>query len=222
MRFLGHMRDKQKARRTRDGPSVFQFTSIHYIANDYIVTMATDSSSIRPLSESDSLVELTELLHRAYRPLAEMGLRYLATHQDMETTKRRISGGQCSVAVRGGRIIGTVTYYPPEGKGGSLWLDRGDLASFGQLAVDPAEQGAGIGRRLIALVETQAARDRANEIALDTSIHAKHLIDWYTRLGYREVERVQWAVTNYPSVVLSKPVRASRHDNDDTADAVHR
>ena len=36
--------------------------------------------SIRPAADSDIAV-LTELLHRAYRPLAEQGMRYVASYQ---------------------------------------------------------------------------------------------------------------------------------------------
>ena len=52
--------------------------------------------------------------------------------------------------------------------------------------------------------ETCAERDGAAELALDTAEPARHLIDWYTRLGYRFIEYAQWDVTNYRSVVMSK------------------
>ena len=57
---------------------------------------------IRPIEPGDSIAELTELLHRAYAPLAELGFQYVACHQTEETTRRRIASGECHVAVAGG------------------------------------------------------------------------------------------------------------------------
>jgi len=160
--------------------------------------------SIRPLADSDSIEELTELLHRSYKILADMGLRYLATHQDSETTRKRISYGECFVAEYRGKIIGTVCFFMPEVLGGSPWLKRDDVCDFGQLAVDPDYQGKGIGAMLVKFVENLARSRGLAEICLDTSEHATHLIDWYTRLGYRFIEYVDWDITNYRSVILSK------------------
>ncbi|MCE2503456.1 MAG: hypothetical protein J4G05_05320 [Chlorobi bacterium] len=46
-----------------------------------------DALVIRPISKDNSLEKLTDLLHRAYKPLAEMGLLYFATHQTTEQTQ---------------------------------------------------------------------------------------------------------------------------------------
>jgi hypothetical protein len=43
--------------------------------------VSSSTYSIRPLRDDDSISDLTALLHRAYKPLLDMGLRYLATHQ---------------------------------------------------------------------------------------------------------------------------------------------
>jgi ribosomal protein S18 acetylase RimI-like enzyme len=104
--------------------------------------------------------------------------------------------------------VGTITYYTCARTCGSPWLDRPDVAHFGQLAVDPAVQGRGLGTRLIATAEARARCDGAREIALDTAESAGHLIAWYERLGYRFVEYVDWGVTNYRSVVMSKRLTA--------------
>lgn len=162
--------------------------------------------SIRPFEKSDSIELLTDLLHRAYQPLAEMGLRFLATHQDFEMTSRRVETGTCLLAVVDGRIVGTITYYDPDHTKGSPWLDRDDIAHFGQLAVEHEFQGRGIGCLLIDRAEAIARERGVSELALDTAEPAKHLIEWYTRLGYRFIEYVQWEVTNYRSVVMSKKI----------------
>ena len=64
--------------------------------------------------------------------------------------------------------------------------DRGDgLAYLGMLAVDPARQAAGLGRRLVGAAET-TARDRfkAARMEMTVIVQRAELIAWYQRLGY--------------------------------------
>jgi GNAT superfamily N-acetyltransferase len=159
---------------------------------------------IRPLAAGDSMEELTELLHRAYRPLLDAGLRYLATHQDTATTAKRAASGECYVAEMAGRVVGTVTLVPPGRHHGCPYYDRPGVAMFHQFAVDPARQGLGIGALMMDHVERRAAELGAAEIALDTAERADRLIAMYTRRGYREVGRQNWDVTNYESVIMAK------------------
>lgn len=159
---------------------------------------------IRPLLQTDSIADLTDLLHRAYRRLSDTGLRYMATHQSEEVTRERISKGTCLVALEDGRICGTILFRNPQQTSGSAWYDRPDVASLAQFAVDPDLQAKGIGLRLLMQVEAMARGAGAREIALDTAEPATHLVAWYTRLGYRFVEHAQWSHTNYRSVILSK------------------
>lgn len=166
--------------------------------------------SIRPWLATDSAAELTELLHLAYARLAAMGLRFWATHQSAEVTEKRIASGECFVAVADGVICGTILFRPAAATAGSPWYDRPDIASFGQFAVEPGLQSQGLGRRLIAHVEDRAAASGARELALDTAVPATHLVEWYTRLGYRFIEYAQWQHTNYRSVLLSKAVGHSQ------------
>lgn len=163
--------------------------------------------SIRELRESDNLDDLTGLLHRAYARLADMNLKFVATWQDTSITRKRIARSTCFVAVMGGRIIGTVCFHSPDSRIGSPWMDRPDVAHVGQLAVEPDYQNRGIGRRLMVHCENYARQLGAAHIALDTAEPAVHLIDWYRRQGYRIVEKADWDVTNYKSVVMSKPLK---------------
>ena len=160
--------------------------------------------SIRRLKDSDSLEELTELLHRAYKVLADMGLRFLATHQDVSVTRDRIRQGACFVAEANGQVVGTITYHDPGHVKGSSWMERKEVAHLNQLAVEPEFRGCGIATRLIEHAENFARSRGVTEIALDTAEPAVQLISWYTRLGYRFVEYTDWEVTNYRSVVMSK------------------
>jgi len=62
---------------------------------------------------------------------------------------------------------------------------------------------------LIAFAEKQAIASGARELSLDTAEPATHLVDWYTRLGYRFIGHEQWSHTNYRSIMLSKTLLAS-------------
>src|SRR5688572_25113999 len=158
---------------------------------------------IRELEDRDDLVELTALLHRAYRPLLEMGLNYTATNQDVETTERRAADGICFVAEFENRVVATVTlsFAPVD------WINdyyrRPGVWRFGQFAVEPALQGTGVGARLLDYIEAYAAREGASELALDTAVPAQHLIEFYRKRGYVIVDRCQWPGHSYESVVMS-------------------
>lgn len=166
--------------------------------------MPTPTIAIRTIQDGDSIPELTALLHRAYGPLAERGMRFVASHQDELTTRQRIEKGTCYLAFEGDVLVGTINLYAPRVSRGSPWLDRADVASCGQFAVEPACQRRGMGSRLLAHVEDVARRNGAAELALDTAEPAMDLIRFYGARGYRFIEYVQWTSVNYRSVVLSK------------------
>ena len=159
---------------------------------------------IRPLEASDSIADLTDLLHRAYKRLLDMGLRYSATHQSEDVTRSRISGGVCLVATVNGRVIGTVTYAFPSPWPGVPWFDQPGVAGVGQFAVDPELQGQGIGSALLKRVEQLAREDGVTELSLNTAEPAHHLIAYYEKRGYRLVDHTDATMPNYRSVILSK------------------
>ncbi len=159
---------------------------------------------VRRLAGSDSITDLTEFLHRAYRGLAERGLRFVATHQSDDTTLRRTAAGECFVATLDGHLVGTVTLRAKGTGRGCDWYQRPNVACCEQLGVEPDLRGRGVGALLLDVVEQRAWNTGADEIALDTAEEAGDLIAWYSRRGYRFVEEADWDVTNYRSVVLSK------------------
>jgi hypothetical protein len=61
---------------------------------------------IRPC---DDIEAITELLHQAYAPLADKGMRFVASHQDAATTRRRMARGETIAAEDQGVIVGVVT-----------------------------------------------------------------------------------------------------------------
>ena len=167
---------------------------------------AVEDVEIRALAKGDSIEELTRLLNRAYRPLAEMGLKYLATHQDSAMTSKRIRHGTCLVAVLDYQMVGTILYEPPHIKGETAWFDQPTVAKISQMGVEPECQRRGIASRLMIEAENLARVDCAQELALDTAETAYHLIKWYERLGYRFIEYCNWEITNYRSVIMSKSI----------------
>lgn len=165
--------------------------------------------AIRVWTDADDVSALTTLLHVAYRPLLDAGMQYLTGRQDNATTLRRIGGGRQCWVIDEPMLLGTVTFSPAHLVQGCDWYDRPDVASIGQVAVHPDWQGRGLGRVLMEHAEQAAAAAGVTEVAVDTSEHAQHLIDWYARQGYRYVGDADWNMTNYRSVVLSKSLAPS-------------
>jgi predicted N-acetyltransferase YhbS len=164
----------------------------------------SDEVQIRAFRDDDDIPAITALLHAAYAPLAEMGLRYLASHQDDDMTIRRLKAGWAYVGELSGQIVATVTLRASEVDSPCEWYREPHVFTFGQFAVHPTLQRRGIGHRLMQMIEREAAIRGASELALDTSEGATHLCDWYSSLGYRFIQHISWHDTNYRSVVLSK------------------
>ena len=161
--------------------------------------------SAQPFSHVDhSVSEITALLHRSYKQLADMGFQYWATHQDDTVTLKRLLGGHGLVVCVAGQIIATITVYGADQTSGTPWYDRPDVGEFGQFAVDPPFQGQGIGTWLVDLAEQLAGDLGVQELALNTAEGATHLIAFYNRLGYRFIEYLASSSVNYRSVILSK------------------
>ncbi len=161
------------------------------------------------MDSRDSVIDLTELLHRAYKRHADRGMRVVAAYQDASQTAKRIMGGQCFLAVPRDderRVVGTIVFKDPGHTAGTPWFDRADVASFSQLAVEPWLQGRGIGGLLIRTAEQAAADSGAAHIALSTPEPAAELVAMYRHKGYEVVERTQWPGTNYQSVIMSKAI----------------
>ncbi|HET7542133.1 MAG TPA: GNAT family N-acetyltransferase [Polyangiaceae bacterium] len=157
------------------------------------------------MEASDSLQELTDLLHRAYATLGARGLNYTAVDQSVISTREQIARKECYLAFVGCRMVGTLLL----GAAGPRQLDcewyrRPGVWIIGRFAVEPALQGQGIGSQMLALAEQRARSQGALEAALDTAEGAEHLVELYEKRGYRRVGYVQWEGKSYRSLVLSK------------------
>jgi GNAT superfamily N-acetyltransferase len=148
--------------------------------------------------------ELTDLLHRAYKRLADMGLRFIATFQDAEATKRQQKRGVCFILTEKEKLVGTVLYYLKTFEDAPDIFKDKDVVLFGKFAVDPEYQNSGLGSYLLNFIEDYARQEGKKQMMLDTSEKAQHLIDYYEKRGYIYIQHWQWKDVNYRSVVMGK------------------
>lgn len=148
--------------------------------------------------------ELTRILHSAYRPLAEQGMKYLASHQPPEKTLERLLEGESYLCFNEDELVGTITLYHSKPESSCEYYRRENVFSFGQFAIRPELQRLGFGSKIMDFIETRAKARGATELALDTSEHAHHLISSYSKRGYQIVATTKWDVTNYESVIMTK------------------
>lgn len=77
-----------------------------------------------------------------------------------------------------GCILGSVVFYP-----------EGDAMHLNALAVAPEATGQGLGRKLIAFVETEARRAGLSKVTLYTNAKMTENLAMYPYLGFTEVNR---------------------------------
>jgi len=89
-----------------------------------------------------------------------------------------IADGQTWVAEEGGEVVGVV-----------VLEDQADHLLLDVLAVSPGHQGSGVGRRLMALADEQAADRGFDEVRLFTNARMTENLAYYPRQGYVETHR---------------------------------
>ncbi|QGZ66824.1 GNAT family N-acetyltransferase [Paraburkholderia acidisoli] len=154
----------------------------------------------------DSWEALTRLLHRAFAPLAALGLHCACADQDAASTRERALAGDCFVAVCNGRIVGTLTMEQSDTRSACEVYRREAVASVHQFGIEPGWQKRGIGRALLAFAAQWAATRGLTYLALDTPFPAAHLIAFYRAQGFALVDVVRFGGREYDSAVLSKAV----------------
>ena len=160
--------------------------------------------AIRRLRSCDSLDALTHLLHRAFEDLARRGIECQCATQSVGRTSDRVRRGECFIAVCAGRMIGTVTMEHPDPSSAIEAYRDATTASVHQLAVDPENQGAGVGGALIAYASAWAGARRYERLALDTPQGASRELAWYFGRGFDLAQTVHVPGRRYASVVLTR------------------
>jgi ribosomal protein S18 acetylase RimI-like enzyme len=89
-----------------------------------------------------------------------------------------IEAGLVTVAERDGALVGLLVLVP-----------EADHVLVENVAVDPAAQRTGLGRRLMTHAEDEARARGLRELRLYTNEKMAENVAWYPRLGYRETER---------------------------------
>jgi N-acetylglutamate synthase-like GNAT family acetyltransferase len=105
------------------------------------------------------------------------------------------AAGEAWVLEADGAILGAIVL---EAEPDHLWIDN--------VAVEPALKGRGLGRRLLAFAEEEAARLGLPELRLLTNARMASNITLYARLGYAEVERRE--ENGFSRVYMAKRVAA--------------
>lgn len=160
--------------------------------------------AIRTLKESDSIEDLTVLLHRAYKAQIDMGLHPLAGRQSPEITHKRTHSGECLIATLDDRLVGTVLLQEVEDAGFPTHFLKPEVAHFSLLGIDPEMQGLGVGRKLLDATQARAREMGFSELACSMAELDTNLMRFYEKLDFRHVEWWQWPYTNYRSAILSK------------------
>lgn len=163
-----------------------------------------DGLEIKIITDDQSFERITDILHAGYAQLAALGFNYMAVDQSVEMTRKRALGAECYAVEKDGGIVGTVTLMPPSSRKYHPYYERPDVAIFGQFAVDPTLQQGGIGKHVVQLLEQRVRDLGAHKLACDTAEGATHLVEWYTRMGYEQVDKTDWPHATYTSVIFSK------------------
>jgi GNAT superfamily N-acetyltransferase len=149
--------------------------------------IALDELSVRPATPDD-VPALTELINRAF---------------DVERSFKdgdRITAEEVADLLARGRFL--VLSPPGRPLVASIYVEvRGERGYFGLLSVEPGRQGAGIGKRLVAVAE--AACREAGCTAMDIKVVnlRTELPPIYRKLGY-----VETGTLPFEDPVLTKPV----------------
>lgn len=127
------------------------------------------------LATSSDVPAIAALVDRAYRGyVSRMGRRPVTMDDDYAA---RVADRLVSVADDDGIVGLIVLIVMPD----HLFVDN--------VAVDPARQGAGIGRLLLDFAESQARHHGLSELRLYTNAAMTENIAYYPRRGYRIVDR---------------------------------
>ncbi len=99
-----------------------------------------------------------------------------AHHESEETLLEKLQEGGAFLAFRAGEAVGCVYFAVHE-----------EYVYLGRLSVLPEQRKQGAARALIERVEQQARELGKPRVQLGTRLALIHLLEYYTRLGYRPI-----------------------------------
>ncbi len=149
---------------------------------DYDSRMSKEDPVFRA-AESADVPAIVALVESAYR--GESGLRGWTTESHLLDGRRTDAADVGALIARPGSLVLLAEC------GGRLMASchverQGEAGYFGMFAVDPAEQGSGLGKRVLAEAERIAREEwRCRAMRMTVIVQREELIAWYGRRGYR-------------------------------------
>ena len=129
------------------------------------------------------ITELVRLINLAY--LVEAGMFRSDRTSDADLRHRLAKPNAAVLTFRDGDTNGTLV--------GSVYVElQGDRGYFGMLAVDPRQQGRGLGRALVGAAEDYARRRGCEAMDLDVVDLRRELTAFYGALGYTATGEVPY------------------------------
>ena len=170
-----------------------------------MTTTSVAGVEVRDAARSD-LPAARRVLLAAYQqyatamPPAVFG-RYLAELLDVEARARV---GRILVAEVGGRVVGTVTYYPDAAAEGLGW--PAGWAGLRALGVEPGARGRGVGRALMEACRRRAEAGGADVLCLHTDQFMTAAVAIYAAMGFRRAPAFDFDATSRFALGGVRPV----------------
>jgi GNAT superfamily N-acetyltransferase len=170
-----------------------------------MTTTSVTGVEVRDAGRSD-LPAVRRVLLAAYQqyatamPPAVFG-RYLAELLDVEA---RAEVGRILVAEVGGRVVGTVTFYPDAAAEGLGW--PAGWAGLRALGVEPEARGQGVGRALMEACRRRAEDGGAEVLCLHTDQFMTAAVAIYTAMGFRRAPAFDFDATSRFALGGVRPV----------------
>lgn len=150
------------------------------------MTTMVEGLTIRSMRD-DEIEEVRRVLERANQQFRELvpGPVFEAYLADVLDIESRLDRSVTLVAQDGGRVLGTVTYFPDANEERMGPTAPAGTAGIRAVAVDPSARGSGLGRRLAQAAVEHARADGARAIILHTWFVMRAAIRVYDQVGFR-------------------------------------
>ena len=144
---------------------------------------------------------ISEVLHKAHIHNEEDGFVQYTVKITGEEIEKKVSSGQCFVAMDGDKVVGTLSVAR---KNKNTWFAHGKVLYYMLLGILPEYQGKGIYRKLIAAREEYAKANRLEVTYMYTAEQNKKMQQLAQKEGFRLVSYAVFPKTDYYSVALVK------------------